>query len=238
MNAALEKLRRDPASGVFIAGENAEWRVARPRHPLSTRLPGLDNLLGGGLPRGRLIEIAGPSSSGKTSLLFNLLAETTARGELAAYIDAFDAFDPRGAEDAGMDLRHLLWVRLRGLTPAEAVARAMKAADIAARSGGFGLIVLDLASADIESGKYPIPPSKSWFRLQRAIADSSAALVVLQRQAVSGSASSVALHCRRLRADWQSAARRNAPALLRGIVGEVESFRGKRHGCVALHSAL
>jgi hypothetical protein len=67
--------------------------------------------LTGGLPRGCLTEICGPASSGRTSLILSALAEATARGEVCALVDASDCFDPLSAEQAGVDLERLLWVR-------------------------------------------------------------------------------------------------------------------------------
>ena len=76
-----------------------------------TGLADLDALIGGGLPRGEISEITGETSSGGTSVILSLLAEATARGEVAAYIDASDCLDPLSAAAAGVDLERLLWVR-------------------------------------------------------------------------------------------------------------------------------
>jgi hypothetical protein len=71
----------------------------------------LDARLRGGLPRGELSELAGPRSSGRTSLLCTMLAAATRRGELAALVDAFDMFDPGSAAASGVELSRLLWIR-------------------------------------------------------------------------------------------------------------------------------
>ncbi|MBI3399810.1 MAG: hypothetical protein HY048_00195 [Acidobacteria bacterium] len=73
----------------------------------------LDARLGGGVPRGQLSEIVGPRSSGRTSVLLQLLAAATARGELVAVVDALDMLDVESAAAAGVDLDRLLWVRRR-----------------------------------------------------------------------------------------------------------------------------
>src|SRR5579864_4132593 len=65
----------------------------------------------GGLPRGAITEIVGPASSGRTTLLYSILAEATARGEACALVDASDAFDPASAAAAGADFQQLLWIR-------------------------------------------------------------------------------------------------------------------------------
>src|SRR5262245_57013539 len=71
---------------------------------LATGIPSVDALLVGGLPRGRLVEITGPPSSGRTSLALALLASATRASEVAAVVDAADAFDPASADAAGVAL--------------------------------------------------------------------------------------------------------------------------------------
>lgn len=71
----------------------------------------LDRALSGGLPRGQVSEVVGPSSSGRTSLAWAALAAATLRGESVALIDTFDRFDPPTAHACGMELSRLLWVR-------------------------------------------------------------------------------------------------------------------------------
>ena len=88
-------------------------RQKRAYPPAPTGLADLDALLGGGLPRGEISEIVGPASSGCTRLVLAVLAEATQAGEVAAYIDAMDCLDPRSAEQAGIALDRLLWVRCR-----------------------------------------------------------------------------------------------------------------------------
>jgi recombination protein RecA len=88
-------------------------RQKRAYPPAPTGIGDLDALLGGGLPRGQISEIAGPVSSGCTRLVLSVLAEATQAGEVAAYIDATDCLDPRSAEQAGVVLDRLLWVRCR-----------------------------------------------------------------------------------------------------------------------------
>src|SRR5258706_15575076 len=71
----------------------------------------LDAGLSGGFPRGQLSELVGSRSSGRTSVLLQLIASATARGELTALIDALDVFDVASAVAAGIDLDRLLWIR-------------------------------------------------------------------------------------------------------------------------------
>ena len=74
----------------------------------------LDAVLGGGFPRGSLVELCGPASSGRTGLAFSLLAEATERQEACAFIDVSDSLDPVSLAASGVELRRLLWVRCGG----------------------------------------------------------------------------------------------------------------------------
>ena len=76
-----------------------------------TNIVTLDACLRGGLPRGQLSEIAGPRSSGRTTLLLHMMAAVTRRGEIAAFVDTFDRLDVASAVTAGIDLERLLWIR-------------------------------------------------------------------------------------------------------------------------------
>jgi hypothetical protein len=84
-------------------------RVIRPVAP--TSIAEVDALLEGGLPIGAITELAGPESSGRTSLVLSFLARITSMGSVAAWVDVSDALDPASAAAAGADLDRLLWVR-------------------------------------------------------------------------------------------------------------------------------
>src|SRR2546429_2066483 len=71
----------------------------------------LDSVLGGGFPRGSLVELCGPASSGRTSLAFSLLAQATERQEACAFVDVSDSLDPISLAVAGVELPRLLWIR-------------------------------------------------------------------------------------------------------------------------------
>jgi len=71
----------------------------------------LDAVLGGGFPRGSLVELCGPASSGRTSLAFSLLAQVTERQEACAFVDVSDSLDPISLAAAGVELPRLLWIR-------------------------------------------------------------------------------------------------------------------------------
>src|SRR5512144_40120 len=102
-------------------------------------LPGaIEEILGGGLPRGRLCEIVGARGSGRTSLVYSLLAAATSAAEITALVDAADAFDPAGAARASIDLGAVLWVR------PPSVRDALRSAELILAAGGFAVVVLDL----------------------------------------------------------------------------------------------
>src|SRR5215831_11515794 len=71
----------------------------------------LDAVLGGGFPRGSIVELCGPASSGRTSLAFSLLAQATERQEACAFVDVSDSLDPLSLAAAGVELPRLLWIR-------------------------------------------------------------------------------------------------------------------------------
>lgn len=121
---------------------SAHWRrqeQSRPR--CTTGLAALDELLGGGWPYGKVSELIGPISSGRTGAAMATVAAAAGRGEVAAWIDAGDAFDPPSALAAGVDLARLLWVRPRGLE------QAVRAAELVLEAGGFTVVVLDVDEA-------------------------------------------------------------------------------------------
>ena len=91
------------------------------------------------LTRGTLSEFVGDASTGRTSLVLNLLAKLTALGEVCAVVDSCDGLDPRSAALAGVVLDNLLWIRCGG-----DLERAFTAADYLVQAKGFGVIWLNL----------------------------------------------------------------------------------------------
>jgi hypothetical protein len=181
----------------------AEVRTAarlevRPRpEMISSGVTEVDALTGGGIPRGCLTEIWGAASSGKTSLLLATIAAATGRREACVLMDGSDSFDPESGQAAGIDFGKLLWVRCgkgsgirlqasgfmfqeKGKNQARRAEhrldQVLKATDLILQSGGFGLIVLDLAG--IEEKFVRRIPLASWFRFQRAVEHTRSALLV------------------------------------------------------------
>jgi recombination protein RecA len=109
---------------------------------------GLDIALGiGGIPRGRVIEIYGPESSGKTTLTMHMIAEAQKRGGLAAFIDAEHAFDKNYAEKLGIDTENLL------ISQPDNGEQALEIADHLIRSGAIDIIVIDSVAALVPKGE-------------------------------------------------------------------------------------
>jgi recombination protein RecA len=147
-----------------------------------TGLPDIDHLLGGGIPLGALCEISGPASSGRTSLTLALLAQTTRAGALVGLVDAVDAFDPISAEQAGVDLDRVLWVRAR------TVREALGSTERLIQTEGFPLVVFDWS---VHSGERI--PTAAWLRLTRLAAASRTAFLVLSNERLAGSHADIAL---------------------------------------------
>ncbi|MFT6054649.1 MAG: recombination protein RecA [Candidatus Endobugula sp.] len=109
---------------------------------ISTGSLGLDIALGiGGIPRGRVVEIYGPESSGKTTLTLHCIAEAQKRGGLAAFIDAEHAFDRAYAEKLGIDTENLL------ISQPDNGEQALEIAEHLIRSGAIDIIVIDSVAA-------------------------------------------------------------------------------------------
>lgn len=160
------------------------WRHPTDPECLPTGIQGID------FPRGRISEIAGPSSSGRTSLLDSLLASATSRSEHCVLIDTRDSFDPPSAAAYGVRLEKLIWIRCRGNAE-----HALRAADLVLHSGGFGVVALDLADVPA-SGLNRIPPT-AWFRFRRVVEPTPTIFVVLANRPVTKSCSTLLIETRR-----------------------------------------
>jgi len=101
----------------------------------------LDIALGGGIPKGRIIEIYGPESSGKTTLAIHILTEAQRKGEAVAFIDAEHAFDPVYAKNIGLDIDNLY------ISQPDFGEQALEILETLVRSAAFGVIVVDSVAA-------------------------------------------------------------------------------------------
>jgi hypothetical protein len=188
--AALETLLRDRKLDVTLT--SAKPWVSLPEDRVApTGVPAIDDPLGGGFRRGHLSEIVGSRSTGRTTMLLQVLAAATGRGEVVAVVDTCDRFDPASAAEAGVDLTRLLWIRERGDAP-----RALKALNLVVQAGGFGIVAFDLA--DVPAPAIRQFPYTTWMRLSRVVEGSQTALVLLgaDRIARSSGGATVALQNR------------------------------------------
>jgi len=157
----------------------------------------VDALLEGGLPVGAISEVTGPESSGRTSLTLAFLAKRTEGGQVCAWVDAGDAFDPESAAAGGVSLKQLLWVRCcNEIGPARAkpwtrLDQALRATDLVLQAGGFAAIVLDLG--DMEPAHAMRIPLATWFRFRQAADRTRCSLVVLGKTSYAQSSAAVAL---------------------------------------------
>jgi len=157
----------------------------------------LDTCLRGGLPRGHLSEIAGPCSSGRTTLVLQAAAAATRRGEIAAIVDTFDRLDVASVVSAGATLERVLWIRGDACSTAQpalvdrAVERALKAVNLVLQAGGFGLVALDFA--DVPPSALKRIPFTTWLRIQRAVEGRDTACVLLVPQPMARSAGGLTL---------------------------------------------
>ncbi len=139
LSAALAQIERQFGKGSMMRLGDRE-RVAIPS--ISTGSMGLDIALGiGGLPRGRVVEIYGPESSGKTTLTLQVVAEAQKTGGTCAFIDAEHALDPIYAQSLGVDTDSLL------ISQPDTGEQALEIADMVVRSGAVDVVVIDSVAA-------------------------------------------------------------------------------------------
>jgi len=156
-------------------------------------LAAMDAVLRGGLPRGQVSELAGPHSSGRTTLLLQLLGAATRGGEIAALVDTCDHLDVASASAAGIDLERLLWIRGEAGPIDRLVDRALKALNLVLQAGGFGVVVLDLA--DVPPRVLKSLPFTTWLRVQRIVEGSDTACLLVGPEPLARSAGGLTVMC-------------------------------------------
>ncbi|MBL6853037.1 MAG: recombinase RecA [Alphaproteobacteria bacterium] len=140
LEAALSQIDRAFGKGSVMKMGSKDLGVAA--DAVSTGSLGLDIALGiGGLPRGRIIEVYGPESSGKTTLALHVVAEVQKKGGIAAYIDAEHAMDPVYAKKLGVDIDEML------ISQPDTGEQALEICDTLVRSGGVDIVVVDSVAA-------------------------------------------------------------------------------------------
>ena len=139
LSAALSQIERQFGKGsIMKLGDNKSMDV----ETISTGSLGLDIALGaGGLPMGRIVEVYGPESSGKTTLTLEVIAEAQRNGKICAFIDAEHALDPVYAEKLGVDINELL------ISQPDTGEQALEICDMLTRSGAVDVIVVDSVAA-------------------------------------------------------------------------------------------
>ncbi len=140
LSAALSQIEKQFGKGsIMRLGESP---ISKDIEVVSTGSLGLDIALGiGGLPRGRVVEIYGPESSGKTTLTLSVIAQMQKLGGTAAFIDAENALDPQYAAKLGVDVEHLL------ISQPDNGEQALEIADMLVRSGSVDVVVIDSVAA-------------------------------------------------------------------------------------------
>ena len=139
LQAALTQIDRQFGKGtVMRMGDKEQEKIPS----VSTGSLGLDVALGiGGLPRGRIVEIYGPESSGKTTLTLQVIAEAQRKGGTCAFIDAEHALDPIYAEKLGVNVSDLI------ISQPDTGEQALEVADMLVRSGAIDVLVVDSVAA-------------------------------------------------------------------------------------------
>ncbi|CAM8637418.1 RecA RecA/RadA recombinase [Acidimicrobiia bacterium] len=139
LDMALGQIEKQFGKGsVMKMGDKGSMRV----ETISTGALALDLALGvGGLPRGRVIEIFGPESSGKSTLAMHIVAEAQRNGGICAYVDAEHAMDPAYARNIGVDIDELL------ISQPDTGEQALEITDMLVRSGALDVIVIDSVAA-------------------------------------------------------------------------------------------
>ena len=139
LDAAMAQIERQFGKGTVMRMGDQE-RVAIPA--ISTGSLGLDIALGiGGLPKGRIVEIYGPESSGKTTMTLQVIAEAQKKGGTAAFIDAEHALDPQYAERLGVQVDDMI------VSQPDTGEQALEVAEMLVRSGAVDVLVIDSVAA-------------------------------------------------------------------------------------------
>lgn len=139
LNNAIKNIEKQFGKGAIMKlGDNIAMNV----ETISTGCLSLDVALGvGGLPRGRVIEIFGPESSGKTTVALHAIAQAQKEGGMAAFIDAEHALDPLYARKLGVDIKNLL------VSQPDSGEQALEIAEALVRSGAIDIVVIDSVAA-------------------------------------------------------------------------------------------
>ena len=239
-----EKVKRLPE----ISGVSRGRDLTRKDRRIASGLPAIDNLLGGGIVRGRISEFCGNVGAGKTSLAMRFAAQVTSN-EAAAWIESSDNLDPASMLAAGIEPARMLWVSCReaklshrsygvssednsaaGSAPMtergwrhQVPIAGLKAAEWIMAAGGFGLVVLDFAAS------IRFLPSSVALRLARAAERSGTAVIVLGERQMCGTFAALGLTLKPHRPCFNRT-KPGSPATFDGQLLEVQVIRNKLGG--------
>src|SRR5712671_3674760 len=216
---AIRNLRASLEASIaskLTSGSELVRALARQRREevLPTTIEPLDALLGGGLARGKMTEIAGRGT--RFSIVIATLAAATSIGEAAALIDAGDSFDPQLAEAAGVDLQRLLWVRPRTMK------QTVTAAEMTGATG-FQLVIIDIGARRPPGRRVP---DATWVRLARVAESHGATILVSAPYALTGTTSEAMVLAHTPHSRWLG--RGNAPRVLAGIETRLKLEKHRR----------
>ena len=144
--------------------------------------------------------------------MVSILTEAMASDEVCALVDGDDAFDPKSAAAAGLELNRLLWVRCHKLD------EVLKSTDLLLQGGGFGRVVMDLT--DLPRPYVRSIPLASWFRFQRTIEKTPTVLLVISPESIVKSAAALVLRMETREAEWST--------ILDGLNLNIEVIRSRR----------
>jgi hypothetical protein len=205
---------------------------------LPTDVAAFDQALRGGLPRGQLSEITGPRSSGRLTMLLQLIAAVTRRGEIAAFVDTFDRLDLASVEAAGIERSQFLWIRGQAVTRGQderTLDRSLKALNLVLQAGGFSVVAIDLA--DVPMPALRRLPYTTWRRLQRSVEGSDTACVLTAAEPLARSAGGLTLTLT-AQAAWRGASDRSRRVDGLAMEARIVSPRQRLEGEVRVRSHL
>lgn len=154
----------------------------------------IDLLLSGGFAAGSINELTGTGSSGKTTIAHSLVSTVTNSGNVCAWIDVMNSFDPVSAAANYVELQHMLWVRCGIKSPGviwQSIDQGIRVTDLLLQAGGFQLIVFDMG--DVAAEYATRIPSSTWFRFRAVAEQSRCCVLLLTRHPCARSSAAVSL---------------------------------------------
>lgn len=211
-----------------LLGRLRNHAPAANRRRLASGLAALDAIVDGGIVHGRVSEITGPVGSGRTTIAMRFVAAATRMGEVAAWFEDARRFDPASALAAGAVLDRILWAspddrckadpEMPGRLYPRRLSLIFKAAELALKAGGFGLVVIDAGAGQL--------PRSIALRLAREAERSGAAVVVLAPHRICGAFAALSLELTRLEASFSRLAAAS-PAVFDGLIIQAAVVRNK-----------